>query len=136
MFCEDLKAKTIWLYGDLRWMKLIRAFFSDATLSMILYRAMSWCDKYYFTKFFAFVFCKINAVLYGAVIGKSARFGSGFVILHSVGIVINSQVCGGRNIYVESGVVIGETKRGCPVLGSDIFIGSGSKNCWSYNNWK
>ena len=127
MLFDDIKAKAAWLYSGTSAKKVVRAALSDATLCMILFRLTSWFDKYLLTKIFAMVLCKVNAILCGAVIGKGARFGPGFVILHSVGIVINTRVRGGKNIYLESGVVIGETKRGCPVLGNDIFVGSGAK---------
>lgn len=127
MIIADIRAKAAWLYGDMSSKRVIRAAMSDATLCMVIYRLMSWCDKSILTKLIAMTLCKVNAILCGAVIGKSARFGRGFVILHSVGLVVNTRVLGGDNIYVESGVVIGETKKGCPVLGNNIFIGSGAK---------
>lgn len=127
MFIEDLKKKAAWLYGGTSIALVIKAAVSDGSLCMLLYRAMSWCDKFPITNIFAMILCKINTIVCGAVIGRGARFGPGFVILHSVGIVINTRVRGGINIYIESGVVIGETKRGCPVMGSNIFVGSGAK---------
>ena len=127
MFIEDIKVKAEWLYGRATAKNYLRAVLSDATLSMLLYRVMSFCDRLFFTKILAMFLSKINAILCGAVIGKSAQFGRGFVILHSVGVVINTKVRGGENIYIESGVVIGESKRGCPVLENNIFIGSGAK---------
>jgi serine O-acetyltransferase len=36
-------------------------------------------------------------------------------------------VHGGANVRIESGVVIGENRGRCPLLGDDIFIGSGAK---------
>ena len=127
MLIEDVRTKARWLYGDDKLSIFFRAWLSDATLCMVIYRMMSWCDKSILTKVIAMILCKTNAILCGAVIGKSAKFGRGFVILHSVGVVVNTRVRGGDNIYVESGVVIGETKRGCPILCSNIFIGSGAK---------
>jgi serine O-acetyltransferase len=61
------------------------------------------------------------------VIGRGADFGPGFVILHSFGVVINSQVRGGRNVVIEHGVTIGAEKDTSPVLGDDVFIGAGAK---------
>jgi serine O-acetyltransferase len=127
MIYNDLKAKARWLYQSDNPKMIVRAFFSDATLSMILYRAMALCSKYWVTRAFAFVIMKINAIICGCVIGIDARFGKNFIILHSVGIVINSKVRGEDNIILESGVVIGEEKGGCPTLGNNIFIGSGAK---------
>jgi serine O-acetyltransferase len=88
---------------------------------------MTFFNKYVITKPLAAVLLKIMTILCSAVIGRGAAFGNRFIILHSVGIVINSKVRGGENIVLESGVVIGEEKKGCPVLGNDIFIGSGAK---------
>lgn len=127
MLISDIKAKSAWLYGDSSPKKVLRAALSDATLCMLLYRAMNICDQYAITRILAMILCKVNALVCGAVIGKSAQFGRGFVILHSVGVVINTRVKGGENIYLESGVVIGETKRGCPIMGNNIFVGSGAK---------
>ena len=127
MLIRDLKKKADWLYGEDSGRKVCRAAVSDGSLCMVLYRLMSWCDQFVVTRIFAMILCKINAIACGAVIGRGARFGSGFVVLHSVGVVINTRVKGGKNIYLESGVVIGETKRGCPALGDNIFIGSGAK---------
>ena len=127
MLLADLKAKAEWLYGDASRKKMLRAVLSDATLSLILYRSMSWCFKIRLLKPLAAILCKLNSIFCGAVIGMGASFGPGFVILHSVGVVINTRVKAGRNVYLESGVVIGETKRGCPVLGNNIFVGSGAK---------
>jgi serine O-acetyltransferase len=126
MIREDIKAKTLWLYGEVSRRTIIRACLSDATLSLLFYRAMSFCYGITVLKLIAAILCKLNALLCGAVIGMGARFGKGFVILHSVGVVVNTKVVAGDNIYLESGVVIGETKRGCPVLGSNVFIGTGA----------
>lgn len=124
---DDFKAKARWLYGNSDSMHVFRAILSDASLCMLLYRSMTFFNKYVITKPLAAVLLKIMTTLCGAVIGRGAVFGNRFTILHSVGIVINSKVRGGENIVLESGVVIGEEKKGCPVLGNNIFIGSGAK---------
>ena len=127
MIIGDFRAKARWLYGDDATKFVVRAFCSDASFSMLLYRGMTFLDKYFITRPLAAILCKINAIVCGIVIGRGATFGREFVVLHSVGVVINSKVRGGQNIIVESGVVIGEEKRGCPTLGDNIFIGSGAK---------
>jgi serine O-acetyltransferase len=124
---DDFKAKAQWLYGTQKTAHVFRALLSDASLSMMLYRSMTFFGSHTMTKPIAAVLQKVNAIICGAVIGRGAKFGRGFVILHSVGIVINGKVKGGDDIVLESGVVIGEEKRGCPVLGCKIFIGSGAK---------
>jgi serine O-acetyltransferase len=69
----------------------------------------------------------INKWMNGCVIGINAQFGAGFVLIHPVGVVINSSVRGGRNVWLESGVVIGDNRGRCPVIGNDVFVGSGAK---------
>jgi serine O-acetyltransferase len=61
------------------------------------------------------------------VIGLRAQFGPGFVLIHPVGVVINSSTRGGRNVWLESGVVIGDNRGLSPVLADDIFVGAGAK---------
>jgi len=127
MIIDDFKAKAKWLYGDDSRYHFMRALLSDASLCMILYRSMTYLNKNILTKIFALFLLKLNAIVCGSVIGIGAKFEKNFIILHSVGIVINNKVVGGNNITLESGVVIGEEKKGCPVLGNNIFIGSGAK---------
>ena len=70
---------------------------------------------------------RINILLYGAVIGRGAQFGEGFVLLHTVGVVINSEVAAGKNLTIENGVTIGAEKGESPTLGDNVFIGAGAK---------
>lgn len=127
MIINDIKAKARWLYGDDCYKKTLRACLSDATLSMVLYRMMFYCNAFIILKPLALLFHKLNAVLCGCVIGVNAHFGRNFIILHSVGVVINSAVKAGNDVVLESGVVIGAEKELSPSLGSNIFVGSGAK---------
>ena len=115
------------MYNRIDALAILRALAADASFSMVLYRIMQTLNTLPILKIFAPVVSKLNAVLCGAVIGCKAEFGPGFVIIHSVGVVINSKVVGGERVFVESGVVIGDEKGLTPVLGSNIFIGSGAK---------
>lgn len=124
---EDLKAKARWLYGSDESPKVLRAMLSDATLALILYRGMSFFGKNRITKPLAFVFHKLNAILCGCVIGMNAHFGKRLIILHSVGITINSAVFAGDDVTLESGVVIGAEKGKSPRIGDRVFFGSGAK---------
>ena len=49
------------------------------------------------------------------------------MLVHPIGVVINSSVRGGNHIILESGVVIGDNRGKSPVLANDIFVGSGAK---------
>ena len=73
------------------------------------------------------IFNKLNGVCCSCIIGRGAEFGPGFVLIHSLGVVINGQVRGGSNIFVEQQVTIGAERRQSPQLGNDIFIGAGAK---------
>ena len=127
MIFEDIRAKARWLYGSESPKFVARAWISDATLSMVLYRTMSWCNNHFWAKPFAILFHKLNAIFCGCVIGVGTRFGRRLIILHSVGVVINSAVVAGDDVVLESGVVIGAEKEKSPRLGNRIFLGSGAK---------
>lgn len=126
-FLKDIRGKAKWLYEVDNLPSFFRALLSDASLCMLIYRSMAWCNRFMLGKPFAFLLCKVNAVICGSVIGLGAQFGEEFIILHSVGITINSRVRGGHHIVIENGVVIGAEKRKSPVLGDNIFVGSGAK---------
>lgn len=119
---QDLQRKAEW-YGAT---SLARALLSDGTSAMLLYRAMRWCQRRRLAPLAAILY-RMNAFIGHAVIGRGAEFGPGFVILHSIGVVINSGVRGGRNVVIEHGVTIGAEKGQSPSLGDDIFIGAGAK---------
>jgi len=122
----DLRRKAEWYdYPDSP-KSLLRIVLSDGSTAQILYRMMRWCQTHHL-KLPAFFLYRWNAAIGHAVIGRDAEFGPGFIILHSFGIVINSQVRAGKNLALEHGVTIGAEKGGCPVLGDNVFIGAGAK---------
>ena len=126
MLLADLHAKQALYsqYGER--CSLLRAVFTDGTLANALYRAQAALVRWRLGPL-ALLPHWLNKCLNGCVIGVRAEFGPGLVLIHPVGVVINSAVRGGRNIRIESGVVIGDN-RGCvPRLGDDIFLGSGAK---------
>jgi len=126
LLSEDLRAKALWVYGSVTRRSLLKALLTDGTLAMVLYRLMQGCRRLGW-KLPAMVFNKLNVVLCRCVIGRNATFGPGFVLIHSNGVVINSQVRGGRDVKIEHEVTIGEEKGKSPVLGDDVFIGAGAK---------
>ncbi len=124
---DDYTFKALWNYNSQTPKSILKAMLSDGSLCMFLFRLMSFLNRFHFTKPLAALAGKLNMLFCGTVIGRNAQFGPGLIILHSVGIVINSKVKGGDNVVIESGVVIGEEKGHCPTLGNNIFIGSGAK---------
>jgi serine O-acetyltransferase len=124
--CADFKRKQKVYLEDGVNVTLFRIVMSDGSSAMVLYRSMRWFARKNIT-IVAYIIQLINKFLNGCVIGVGADFGPGLVIMHSVGIVINSKVNGGENITLEGGVVIGDDKGNSPILRDDIFIGSGAK---------
>ncbi len=122
----DMRAKAKWVYGDLSSRAVLKAFFTDGSTAMVWYRFMQSSQRLGL-KPLAMLFNKLNSVFCGCVIGRGTVFGDSFVLIHSNGIVINSKVVGGKNIFIEHGVTIGEEKGAAPVLGDDVFIGAGAK---------
>ena len=126
MLLADLRAKQR-LYSEYGPpVSLFRAFIADGTSAVALFRLMTMLSMLRLAPL-ALLVHVLNKWLNGCVIGIGARFGAGFILIHPIGVVINSKVRGGSNVWIESGVVIGENRGQCPVLGNDIFIGSGAK---------
>jgi serine O-acetyltransferase len=105
---------------------LLKVLVADGTSAIVLFRLMTFFTECRL-KPFALIAHIFNKWINGCVIGVGCRFGPGFILIHPIGVVINSKVRGGSNVWVESGVVIGENRGECPKLGNDIFIGSGAK---------
>jgi serine O-acetyltransferase len=104
----------------------IKAAIADGTIANALYRLQGFLARWRLAPL-ALIVHLVNKWLNGCVIGVRASFGAGFVLIHPVGIVINSATRGGRNVWVESSVVIGDNRGRSPVIGDDVFIGSGAK---------
>ena len=124
---SDILAKADWLYNAKNSRAVIKTLLTDGTFAMLIYRLMQWSQRHRPLSPLAMVFNKINVWLGGCIIGRSADFGPGFVLIHSNGVVINTAVRGGSNIKIEHQVTIGAQQRKSPILGDDIFIGAGAK---------
>lgn len=122
----DLRQKQKIFAEDGSHVSIIRILMSDGTSANVIYRIMRWFAMHNLA-IIAYLFQWLNKLLNGCVIGIGADFDKGFVIMHPVGIVINSKVKGGQNITLESGVVIGDEKGKSPHFGENIFIGAGAK---------
>lgn len=126
LFLADLRAKQA-LYGQYgAHCSLLKAVMTDGTSANLLYRLQGQLVGWKLAPL-ALVPHVLNKWFNGCVIGVKAQFGPGFVLIHPVGVVVNSAVRGGHNVCLESGVVIGDNRGRIPVLGNDVFIGSGAK---------
>ena len=105
---------------------MLKTFCSDGTLAILLFRAQESLAHSGLAPLAVIPHC-LNKWINGCVIGVHARFGPGFVLIHPIGVVVNSSVRGGANVWLESSVVIGDNHGQCPVLEDDIFVGSGAK---------
>lgn len=126
LFWSDIRAKQALYSANGAPCSLPRALLSDGTLANGLYRLQSALSAAGLGPL-ALLPHVLNKWLNGCVIGVKARFGPGFVLIHPIGVVINSSVRGGRNVWLESSVVIGENRGGFPTLGDEVFVGSGAK---------
>lgn len=122
----DLRAKSKWFYGENSRSGVLKALLTDGTLAMILYRLMQASHRAHLGPL-AMIFNKLNAIFGSCVIGRGADFGPRLVLIHSHGIVINSLVRGGQDLKIEHQVTIGAEQGLSPLLGDDIFLGSGAK---------
>ncbi len=68
---------------------------------------------------------------YGISIPYSTKIGSGFVIGHFGGIVVNDLAVIGKNCTIAHSVTVGKANRGknkgYPVIGDNVYIGAGAK---------
>jgi len=123
---EDLKAKSNWYYGKSNAQKILRMLVTDGTSAMLLYRLAQFLRRLQLPTL-GLIIGKLNQLCNHLVIGRNASFGPGLVLVHTFGIVINSDVKAGKNVIIEHCVTIGAEKGRSPVLGDNIFIGAGAK---------
>lgn len=122
----DVRAKAVWLYGNDSGRSRLKAWLTDGTFAMVMYRCMQASQRCRLVPL-AMVFGRLNAFFGRCIIGRGASFGPRFVLIHSYGIVINTAVMGGADIRLEHAVTIGAEKGQAPVLGDDVFVGAGAK---------
>ncbi len=122
----DVRAKAEWVYGSSGARNILKALFTDGTFAMVVYRLMQASHRWHLFPLVMF-FNKLNAIAGRCVIGRSASFGPGFVLVHSDGVFINSAVQAGCNVKIEHQVTIGAERGAIPRLGDDIFIGAGAR---------
>lgn len=127
---DDFRYKCQCYYGRIGKKELLKVSINDGASAVTLYRIAQVFNKHGIGVL-SLIVGAINKLLNGCVIGRDAEFGPGFVLMHPIGVVINGGVIAGKNIVIESGVVIGAYDNGLPVkvptLGDNIFIGAGAK---------
>ena len=130
MIKQDLKYKAQCFYGRAETGDVLKILFTDGTSAVMLYRLAKFLQRIRLGAIGVIVL-DINRFWNGCVIGRGAEFAEGLVLMHPVGVVINGGVRGGRNVVIESGVVLGAARNGFPVevpiIGDDVFVGAGAK---------
>jgi serine O-acetyltransferase len=123
---SDLQAKADWLYERSSFLAVLKVLVTDGTPAMVWYRLMQWARRWRLSPL-EMVFNRLNTICCGCIIGRGAEFGPGFVLIHSIGVVINGSVRGGANVKIEHQVTVGAERRQSPVIGDNVFIGAGAK---------
>ncbi|HUR54056.1 MAG TPA: hypothetical protein VMZ71_07985 [Gemmataceae bacterium] len=126
LIASDLRAKAEWCYESSGWKAVLKVLLTDGTAAMIWYRLMQGARRWRLTPL-EMLFNRMNTICCGCIIGRGAEFGPGFVLVHSIGVVINGSVRGGCGVKIEHQVTIGAEKRASPVLGDGVFVGAGAK---------
>lgn len=123
---SDIRAKAQLMYDSTSLSAVARALAADGASAVILFRLCQLFSQARATPV-AWLMIKLNKVLNGVTIGSAASIGPGFVIQHSVGVVINGRAVLGADCVIEGGVVIGAVNRRSPVIGSGVYMGAGAK---------
>lgn len=123
---SDLRAKAEWCYESRSWKAVLKVLLTDGTPAMILYRLMQTSRRWRLAPF-ELLFNRCNTIFCSCIIGRGAEFGPEFVLIHSLGVVINGNVRGGSRIKIEHQVTIGAERRQTPIIGDDVFFGAGAK---------
>jgi serine O-acetyltransferase len=64
--------------------------------------------------------------VYGSDIHWQARIGPGLVVVHGMGLAINSAAVVGRGALLFQNVTLGASNSGAPTVGDDVHIGPGA----------
>jgi serine O-acetyltransferase len=123
---SDLLKKSNYMYGNIKITSLVKVILSDGTSAMVIYRISSFFQRNHLPVL-GMLFSRFNVILNSIVIGQGAVIGKGFVIMHTVGVVINGNAKIGKNAIIQSGVVIGSVKHKSPEIGDNVSIGAGAK---------
>ncbi len=123
LILHDLRRKAGWCYEDERPQALLKVLLTDGTMAMIIYRGMQWARRWRLLPL-ELLLNRLNSICCNCIIGRGAEFGPGFVLIHATGVVINGQVVGGANVFIEHQVTIGAERRQSPRIGNNVFIGA------------
>ena len=84
----------------------------------------------YLMRIAGFFIYKFTEIVFGVSIPPGTNIGPGLYIGHTGSIRINYDVIAGKNLNIGLGVIIGHAgfgRKGVPVLGDNVFVGTGAK---------
>ena len=121
--------------GRITSLMFLSAFFKNAGFkytfqlrTTAMFRQYKACFPFYVI---SYLILKRYTYKFGIIISHDTKIDSGFYIGHFGGIIINPDVIIGKNCNISPGVILGQTnrgpKKGCPVIGDNVFIGPGAK---------
>jgi serine O-acetyltransferase len=121
----------LYRYGGLKGTKgLLKGLLYPGFRYTFILRKLSFCKKYTPSWLFYTLLHRRYSYKYGFQIEKNTVIGAGFYIGHYGAIVINPNAVLGKNCTISNGITIGQTNRGTrkgfPVIGDHVFIGTGS----------
>ncbi|MCC6728572.1 MAG: serine acetyltransferase [Chthonomonadales bacterium] len=115
--------------------RLARAMYEQpGVIAVLVYRYGQWAERrcrvpvvrqivnahYYYL--YAWVRTRL-----GIELPRGANIGAGLRVDHFGGIIVNSQITAGVNLWLKPDVVIGQTDSGVPTFGDNVEIGVGAK---------
>lgn len=115
---------------------------ADFVLSMLFYRGLQATAMYRIARWFAQhhlqplaeILVRASQLLFTVDVAHQAQIGPGLVLRHPSDIVIGRGCKLGRNVTIFNGVTLGNRLTGSatrpdgsPVIGDDVFIGTGAK---------
>jgi serine O-acetyltransferase len=116
--------------------RLIRCYRAPGVRAVITLRFGQWLFsqnpvvRTLLTPFYYFADYRIRTK-WGIEIPRSAEIGEGFYIGHFGGITLSPEAKLGKNVNISQQVTIGVSgqgeKRGCPVIGDNVYLASGCK---------
>ncbi|MGB9688650.1 serine O-acetyltransferase [Thermogutta sp.] len=132
LICSDLYRIT----GQINWMILVRhVLFGESYKYIFWMRTCAYTKSHAIFRYVIYPFAKLylRRLRYklGISIPPETQIGSGFYIGHFGGIVVNERCIIGKNCNLSHGVTLGQVNRGprkgCPIIGDNVYIGPGAK---------
>ena len=134
--CQNLKADIGRYIKDPYDIRNLYLLFEQGIWALVAYRFGRFAQAFpipiisHILKLIAFLWFKLNEILFGISLPGGAKIGKGLYIGHFGGMIVHYQVEMGENCSIGPGVVIGTKgvgNQGVPKIGNNVYIGVGAK---------